>query len=63
MLAVKASKTPADKSPVYKFYHDFNDVKALLAESLARFAEGRLPGNLGDTPAAINTGEDGQLNQ
>ena len=59
MLAIKASKLPTDKSPVYQFIHDFKDVRTLLAESLAAFDAGRLPGDLGDTPAMVDKGEDG----
>ena len=59
ILAIKASKLPTDKSPVYQFIHDFKEIRALLAESLATFDAGRLPGDLGDTPAMVDTGEDG----
>ena len=58
MLAIKASKLANDKSPVYQFIHDFKEVRTLLAESLAAFDAGRLPGDLGDTPAMVDTGED-----
>lgn len=35
----------------------------LLIDSMSGFADGRLPGNLGDTPEAIYTGEGGKEHQ
>ena len=37
--------------------------RTLCAEALAGFAEGRLPGDLGDTPEAVETGECGNARE
>ena len=40
-----------------KLFHEDPACRKLLSESLSGFADGRLPGNLGDMPEVLNTGE------
>lgn len=61
MLAIKASRKETGDSPVYTLYHDFKEVRELLAESLSGFEAGRLPGDLGDTHEALGTGAGGNV--
>ena len=56
MLAITATKTKAGQSPVHIFFNDFTEVRTLIAESLAGVESGRLPGDLGDTAEALDTG-------
>ena len=42
---------------VFKSFGDYPLWRQLLSESVGAFADGRLPGNLGDTPEMLNTGE------
>ena len=48
------------KSSSYSMFMCFGDDpqwRQLLSESLCAFADGRLPGNLGDSPEVLDTGE------
>ena len=40
-----------------KLFSEDPAYRKLLSESLRGFADGRLPGNLGDMPEVLNTGE------
>ena len=42
---------------VYKIFGAYPEWRMLLSESLSGFVDGRLPGNLGDTPEVLDTGE------
>ena len=61
MLAIKASRKEAGDTPVYTYLHDFKEVRELLADSLSGIEAGRLPGDLGDTHEALDTGAGGKI--
>lgn len=60
MLFIKSATTAAEMRAGQKLLH--GDVFGrLVCEGICRFADGHLPGNLGDTPEALCTGEGGEM--
>ena len=58
-MAVMLAKSATTEAEVIVFYNSIceTDFVALLIESVHGFSDGWLPGNLGDTPEAMDTGE------
>ena len=56
MLLAKCATTEIQRTELYKLMHDARFMK-LCSESVSGFAAGRLPGDLGDNPEAVDAGE------
>ena len=59
-LAIMIGVTATIKTKVGRqLLHNISDApfRTLCADSISGFADGRLPGNLGDMPEALETGE------
>ena len=56
LLAVKSLSTAAERDGCYRFFRTAR-FGNLLSASLAAVVDGQLPGDLGDTPKAVDTGE------
>ena len=59
-MAALLHKTAGDLAELKEFdrYIACEGLWQMLMDSVAGFANGRLPGNLGDTPEALKTGAD-----
>jgi hypothetical protein len=56
MLVVKSATTPAALATCYQYFRNPR-FEGMLAASMSAHVQGFLPGDLGDTPEAVDTGE------
>ena len=61
MLVIKSATTAAEVTAAYKAVGGDVRLGRVVCEGICRFADGHLPGDLGDSPEALRTGEGGEM--
>ena len=60
LMAIKCANTVAEVTAAYAVVGGDDRLGRLACEGICRFADGCLPGDLGDTPKALSTGGGGE---